>query len=905
MSQSSPLVGIPAALLFVGAGVVAMNALPEGIRADANPAVAPDARRPFFPPPTEHWLGANAESDNKSRRKAFYKRIHRTPPDLDWKTIERSNGLARLARRNRMAIAPPADDGTARWQERGSENQAGRMHVARTSPDGTQLYAGSSKGGLWRGELDGTDWEPLGDNLYGGAHWLEVIAAATTSDPPILIVATDDGLIHTSDDDGETWVAPTGLGTVSWVRRLLRHRDGSDILTTVVQNGGGLGVYRSTDAGDSFDLTLDLGDFQGDAWSTRDGTEALYVAAADGIHRSTDHGDSWTHMGALPVEASRAELTGSEAGAPRLWLVLDRVALYRSDDAGETWTYITEVSDYWGTLNASIQDADLFAWGGVHVHRTFNGGTGWGIVNSWWDYYDDPENILHADIPGLDVEVDAFGLEHWYIDTDGGLYESTDGLRSVLNLSLEGLRVSQYYDVHTSVVEPEHIAAGAQDQGYQVTQGMTASGELHNFDQILSGDYGHLTSSDGSHNVVYSVYPGFILVQNNEYSPWLEYLDYPEGEGHPWMPPIVADPTDSYAFFFPGKQLYRFTYTPGSGATYELWSEHDFSDGGGDYISALTFSPVDSSRAYAATSDGRAYHSEDGGVTWTRSLNMAPDDNWLYGQAILASSTDVDTVWIGGSGYGVPGIYRSTDGGVTFEPFSDGIEDTMVYCIGEAPDGSGTLVAGTQQTVFRRDTEDSEWLEVTGTDAPVTIYWSVEALQHENTMRFGTYGRGIWDYQLDPDHEGCFPVQDYDGDGVMCDEDCNDHDAAFAPGLPEECDGIDHNCDPTDLDESDSDGDGFPACADCDDHNAGVHPEAEEICGNLIDEDCDGADLDCDPLEPEPDDDIPEDDDPDNTPDDGSSDVDKGGCAVVSAPAMGTGLLMGFLAVLPVARRRA
>jgi len=108
----------------------------------------------------------------------------------------------------------------------------------------------------------------------------------------------------------------------------------------------------------------------------------------------------------------------------------------------------------------------------------------------------------------------------------------------------------------------------------------------------------------------------------------------------------------------------------------------------------------------------------------------------------------VDTVWVGGSGYGGPAVYQSTDGGVSFQPHGQGLPPTLVYCLGEAPDGSGTLVCGTETSVYRRIPVEPEWVDVTGNEAPVTTYWCVEALPHENVMRFGTYGRGIWDYRI-------------------------------------------------------------------------------------------------------------------------------------------------------------
>ena len=114
---------------------------------------------------------------------------------------------------------------------------------------------------------------------------------------------------------------------------------------------------------------------------------------------------------------------------------------------------------------------------------------------------------------------------------------------------------------------------------------------------------------------------------------------------------------------------------------------------------------------YAATNIA-VFRSTDGGTNWQRGGQSSLATSPNFTRAVVVHPTNPAVVYAGTSGGG--GIYRSTDGGVTFEIKNNGLVVPSVNTLAIHPTTPTTLFAGTVFGIFRSTDGGETWAEVRG-----------------------------------------------------------------------------------------------------------------------------------------------------------------------------------------------
>ncbi len=734
-----------------------------------------------LPSPT---LGKDLAEDDGPQKREFdvwYESIHKAAPDVDWRAIEKGNQIKLYHKRKALDKSQKAamenlanGNLIGEWIERGPNNQAGSIRAVDYHPISNELYALSDGGTLWKSPLDGSDWQVLNDDLVFNGFMLRVVDKPTANQHIVASIGKD---LWYSTDNGDSWTQSSGLSYYDdWgvPRRLIRLQNGD--LYYLVETwlaspwGRAYQLYYSNDSGESFSLVKSISyvDFHGvDIWSPVNSNELYLLERNAKIHTVTNGTASLLNNISGLGNGARFHFSGYQAssGAPPVFYALvDKNDLYKSIDMGANWTFQ-------GTTSKEAWDVGLMAdpfipnqlyFGEVEFVKSLNDGANWSIQNNWWDYYSLGLDYIHADIMSIDAFVKSDGTPFVLVSDHGGLHITYDGFQSTEFISFENLNNTQHYFCRTNSSDPAIIIGGTQDKGLIRTTESNPNAQT-GFAHVITGDYLQMEFC------------------NYEQSYWAEYPDgdmsfFSRTNGGLIQASYVLEGNDFQLWSVPtaptavqndhaillgggrlgggsGSYLIKLDAVPDGSGEHTLNSSqfnYNFKSNsltGNANISAIATTPLDTDRYYVATSDGTFFYS-NGGNFWNNTSSFSgPSNQYLFGACIAVSPLNPDVIYYGGSGYSNPAVYQSTDGGQSFDPIDNGMPNTFVYKMAVNEDES-LVFAATESGPYVYVAADNMWYDMMGMGAPQQTYTDVQYLPQIQTVRFSTYGRGVWDFRL-------------------------------------------------------------------------------------------------------------------------------------------------------------
>jgi photosystem II stability/assembly factor-like uncharacterized protein len=573
----------------------------------------------------------------------------------------------------------------------------------------------------------------------------------------------DGGVIYKTTDGGESWTKiwdggmPSALTRYMWINPV--NPDVMYVSTGIFDRGavnesvdyntdpdpwGGLGVLKSTDGGQNWRIlgkeTGLKGLYVGSLYMHPQNPDILLAAVGHemglaqitrlqqeghspaGIYRTTDGGETWTHVQPPGVRVSE-EFSAVEfcVDDPNIAYAGSASAIYRSEDAGVTWTQMT-TGDLWGPP-------------GVRA--------GWPI-----DLQCDPRdtNRLFAN------------------NYQGGAFLSEDGGATWVNAS-QGYTGAQMYDIVVDPRDANRVYVIGRSGGWRSDDGGTTWVGLRNFapgePQPILAEWGTIALNPANPDQIWaSDGDGPVIIRSLDRGASWTVIVPPEGvrgtvKTYAFTP---ADPNTIYAGYgdlgcvragAPCAPEGGVIVSRDNGQTWALAGEALLNA----TVAELAVDRTNPQIVYAAATEAGLYKTVDAGQTWNRidfggvvDVSIADSDMvWTldYAQAVTIDPSNTQHVLVsihllgiyasydGGASWQAAyaglepngsvhdivfdpvnpqvvyasdrtsGVFRSTDGGLTWLKINDGLENRAAMEVAISADGQRLYVSTDGQGVYR------------------------------------------------------------------------------------------------------------------------------------------------------------------------------------------------------------
>ena len=627
-----------------------------------------------------------------------------------------------------------------------------------------------------------SNWTSLGPDTWTNitGHWnpgigrINVIARDPFDAMTVYIGAPSGGLWKTTDE-GENWEVLTDHLPIMGVSAIAIHPVNTDIIyigtgDKDANDNYSIGVLKSTDGGYTWELTgLDWSIGQNRTIAklliNPENPDILFAATTNGIYKTTDAGVSWYN-----VQAGDIDDMEFKPGDPDIVYACTQ-KFYKSTNGGESFTQITGVPTT-SRVQIAVSDANpnyvyFFSYQSG-IYRSEDSGNTFSKRSTqpnqgsqgWYDlaFAVSHENAEEVHLGEINTWRSLNGGQNWTKTTDwqwgnnigythcdihemvfygGTLYVGTDGL---VCKSTDHGNTWHSFTEGVSIRQFYRIA-GSKTNPYKLMGGSQDNGT-----SVYTDDYWHeWLGADGmecaidhtNENIVYGTSQnGTFYKSTNGGNGGSVNVSQP-GSGS-WVTPFVMHPQDPQTLFVGLKNVRKTTNGMNSWTT--------ISNLGGGDIKNMYISESNPDYLYVSK-DAILYRTKDGGTTWENISSGLPN---LFITYIAVHPLDPEIVAVSLSGFtNNKKVYISYDAGETWENFSDMLPNLPANCVIFHKDENMGIYVGMDVGIFYRDNSMDAW-ESFYEGLPNVIVNELEIHYEAGKIRAGTYGRGLWEADLHP-----------------------------------------------------------------------------------------------------------------------------------------------------------
>ncbi len=713
------------------------------------------------------------------------------------------------------AFAQPVDESYLKllsWRSIGP-TRGGRVVAVSGDPvNKLVFYQGTTGGGVWKTEDGGLQWKNVSDGYFGTGSVGAV--AVAPSDPNVVYVgmgeacfrgnATHGDGVYKSTDAGKTW-SRVGLEATRQIGRIQIHPRNPDVVWVAALGDSfgpseHRGVYRTEDGGRNWqkvlfrdkdagaiDITIDPGnpdvlyasllEMRRFPWGFRS------AGPGTGIFKTTDGGDNWTELTDNPGLPSgpkgRIGLALSPARPERVWAILDadigKKGVYRSDDAGATWTRLADNANltqrpwYYHHIIAHPKDPETVYVLNVDMWKSTDGGKTYTEMRP-------PHGDHH------DLWIDPQDPDRMVQGNDGGGTVSFNGGESWSTIMNQP--TAQLYHVAADNQVPYRVYASQQDNTSISLPSRSDYGKitLEDWYTVGGGEDGYIAPHPTNADIVYAGDHHWIYRYDHKTKQIRDISPNPEthyGWGSAdinyrfwWTYPVAVSPHDPNVVYVTSQFVHK---SANQGESWEIispdlsradpktlektpsyldpetgpyWGPITREAYGPEWyatIFAFAESKAKAGVLWAGSDDGYVQVSEDGGRSWK---NRTPPDlpEFALISIIDPSPHDPASAYVAATRYKLsdhtPYLYRTSDYGVSWTRITDGIPPTdFTRVIREDPGRRGLLYAGTETTVYVSFDDGGHWQPL-GLNLPVVPIHDL--IVKDGDLVVATHGRSFW-----------------------------------------------------------------------------------------------------------------------------------------------------------------